>query len=442
MMSKKITLALALTTLGLVASAQPNEAPEDVILYKVKAGDTFNKFAQKYLQQPVNMAAIQSANHLHDINHLVIGSEIRIPRPMLKHTLSKATVMSLSCASAIHMGNNKTLTIGTVLREGSVIEVPPECHVSLLLEDSSVIRLPSGAALKISTLRKNLIESAPEVRLDLTRGRIELDVNKQGRNPTIPFEVKTPISVMGVRGTEFRVGYSPDDQAGQVEVLGGIVETRGAADAQSRPITKGFGVPVDAQGKALAIEKLLPPPTYTDVTLTPGNLPSYVVKLQPIKDANYYIANVAGTANLSGTRATENLLAPEIFISRLNKQAVFYQLTSVSASGLIGTEQNYAFCAPPAEAPVARCGTVFDAPLADNAPIVFSLSRIADGVTQPIVQTKQLKAKNGRFAVQGLPVGQYQWHLSYDLPPNPGTPASDTTVRQSGSFELIALPSR
>ena len=130
-----------------------------------------------------------------------------------------------------------------------------------MLEDGSIIRLPSSASLKITTLRKNAIESAPEVRLDLTRGRVELDVHK-GRAKTTPFEIRTPLSIMGVRGTEFRVGYSPEDNAGQVEVLGGIVQTRGSADAQGRPITKGLGVPIDADGKALAIEKLLAPPAF------------------------------------------------------------------------------------------------------------------------------------------------------------------------------------
>jgi len=441
-MNKPLTAALLAACLCSPVWAQTAEAPADFITYKIKSGDTFNLFAKKYLQAPVDLGAIQKYNQLRDINQLAIGSELRVPRHMLKHTLSKATVMSISCATPIRMANSKPLAIGMALREGAVIDVPAECHVALLLEDSSVIRLPSGAALKLTTLRKNLLESAPEVQLDLSRGRIELDVNKQGRTPSIPFEVRTPISVMGVRGTEFRVGYSPEDKAGQVEVLGGIVETKGSADAKSRPITSGLGVPVDGDGKALAIEKLLPPPRFASAQATQGNNPSYVVQLQPVPLAEYYIANNAATANLSGTRGTENLLAPEVFIPRLTKQAVFYQLTSVSASGLVGTEHFYAFCATPADATTARCGAMFDAPLADNAPIVFSLSRLNDGQAQAIVHTKTLQAKNGRFAVQGLPAGHYQWQLSYDLPASSSTPASDTTVRQSGTFELIALPLR
>ena len=440
-MNKKISYLVGI--MGLVAAAaayaHSNDSPSDVISYKIKSGDTFNKFAQKYLQQPIDVISIQKINQISDINRIAVGTDLRIPRKMLKHTLSKATVMSLSCANPIRMGNSKPLTIGTVLREGATINVPPECHVALLLEDSSVIRLPSGAALKLTTLRKNLIESAPEVRLDLSQGRIEIDVNKLGRTPSIPFEVHTPISVMGVRGTEFRVGYSPDDAVGQVEVLGGVVETKGLSDLHSQPVTKGYGIPVDSTGKALAIEKLLPPPSYAGFTATQGVQPSYVIHLNSVPLAEYYIADSTSTANLSGNRRTENLLAAEIFVPKLNRQAVFYQLTSVSASGLVGNEQYYGFCAPKASAP-SKCAVIFDAPLAENSPIIFSLSRTIENTTETLIETKTLQAKNGRFSLQGLPAGLYQWVLSYELP-NANTGAmSDTTVRQSGNFELIVFP--
>jgi hypothetical protein len=311
--------------------------------------------------------------------------------------------------------------------------------VSLLLEDGSAIRLPSSASLKITTLRKNALEPAPEVRLDLTKGRIELDVQK-GRAKSTPFEVRTPISIMGVRGTEFRVGYSPEDQAGQVEVLGGTVQTRGRADAKGNAITKGLGVPIDGDGKALAIEKLLPPPSFESAVATSGNNPSFVAKLTPVKLANHYVADNANTANLTGNRSSQNLLAPELFIPRLTRQATFYQLSSVSESGLVGSERQYAFCAPAADKP-QRCSAIFDAPLADATPIAFTLAQQTGDQVQTLVNTDNLQAKNGRFAIQGLPVGHYKWTLSYVLPQASDTVGTPTVIKQSGAFELLILSS-
>ena len=426
---------------AVTAFTQNKDVTEEatVIVYKIKAGDTFNTLVSKYLQQPVDMAAIQKANQLQNINFLPVGAELLIPRHIVKQSASKATIMGLSCATTIRLApSSKTLSIGSIVREGAIIDVPPECHVSLLLEDGSIIRLPSSASLKITTLRKNALETAPEVRLDLTRGRVELNVNK-GRSKTTPFEIRTPLSIMGVRGTEFRVGYSPEDQAGQVEVLGGIVQTRGSADEQARAITKGLGVPIDGDGKALGIEQLLAPPAFETAQATAGAQPSFVAKLTPVPLASHYIADNANTANLTGNRSSQNLLAPELFIPRVTKQATFYQLTSVSASGLMGTERLYAFCAAPSDGTQARCSAVFDAPLADGSPISFSLSRLADGSHQQLVNTQSLQARNGRFAIQGLPAGHYNWVLSYAMTKTPDSPASETVIHQSGEFELITL---
>lgn len=439
-MNKSLALLFIIGLVSVVfAENKDSSDDQSLIVYKIKAGDTFNKIAQKYLQQPLDMEALQKINQLKNINLLPVGAELLLPRHIVKQSPSQATIMGLSCSFPIRLATSpKPLAVGAVVQEGAVIEVPPECYVSLLLEDGSVIRLPSSAALKITTLRKNALEAAPEVRLDLTRGRVELDVNK-GRAKTTPFEIRTPVSIMGVRGTEFRVGYSPDDHTGQVEVLGGVVQTRGTADPQSRAITKGFGVPIDGDGKALGIEKLLAPPQFESALATSGAQPSFVAKLTAVPLANYYIADNANTANLTGNRSSQNLLAAELFIPRLTKQATFYQLTSVSASGLVGTERHYAFCAAPNDGKAARCSVVFDAPLADGVPITFFLSRLGIGTPEPLVNTQNLQARNGRFAIQGLPAGQYSWTLSYAMSHTQDTPSHDTVIRQSGEFELIPL---
>ncbi len=434
--SKKIWLFMFLAQS--VCFAQQADIEPEVFVYKVKSGDTLQQISLKYLQQPVDVAALKKLSRITNIDQIAVGTELRIPRHMLRYTPSNATVMSIACASQIRV-NDKMLNNGDALREGAVIEVPPECNVTLLLEDSSSVRLPSGATLKITTLRKNLIESAPQVRLDLLRGRIELDVNKKKRSPTVPFEIHTPLSVMGVRGTEFRVGYSPEDQTAQVEVLDGIVQTQGSASDEAKAITQGLGVPLDSDGKLLDIEKLLSPPIFLSAQNTTGAPPSFVVQLSPVQQANYYTAQIANTANFSGQTKHQNLLASEIFIDRLNKQATFYQLTSVSNSGLVGTPKNYAFCMPSPDSTVPRCAIVFDAPLASNSAISFSLSSLNEKPETPTVDVANLKAKNGRFAIHGLPAGHYKWRLSYPSMINDTRQNKVTFVEQSGSFELIAL---
>jgi hypothetical protein len=75
--------------------------------------------------------------------------------------------------------------------------------------------------------------------------------------------------------------------------------------------------------------------------------------------------------------------------------------------------------------------------LADGVAISFTLSKMTDGHARQLVNTQALSARNGRFAIQGLPAGHYNWTLSYTI-----TDASNSrqAIRQSGAFELVTLP--
>jgi hypothetical protein len=200
-------------------------------------------------------------------------------------------------------------------------------------------------------------------------------------------------------------------------------------------------MPIDGKGKSLGVEYLLDAPRIQTIDITKSAQPSFVARLQPVALAQYYIADNSTTANLSGTRSSQQLLSPEFFIPRLSKQATFYQLTSVSQSELVGTERNYAFCSATGDGKSARCSALFDVPLADNGAIAFVLNRIQDGVSQPVVNNQNLQARNGRFSIQGLPSGQYAWTLSYSMRPTQPANTVTTTVQQSGMFELITVSS-
>lgn len=208
---RSIWMLMCLATAYGVALSQPHETSDELplIIYKIQAGDTLTHLSRKYLKQPADLEAIRSLNSLRSIDLLPTGELLKIPRQAVKQSPSQATIIALSCSRPIRAGTPlRPMSIGSVLNEGSIIDIPAECHVSMLLEDGSIIRMPSSAAIKIAVLRRNAIESSPEVQLDLVRGKIELDVYK-GRSQTTPFEVRTPLSITGVRGTEFRVGYLP-----------------------------------------------------------------------------------------------------------------------------------------------------------------------------------------------------------------------------------------
>jgi LysM repeat protein len=418
-------------------SVLPSHEAQDLITYTVKSGDTLLELSRKYFVSSLGISQVARINQLEDADRITVGQTLSIPRQSVKHWTSIARVMGMSCASSYTAEQGSTrLAVGMPLQEGALIKVPAGCHTALLLEDSSIVRLPSGAVLKLSTLRKNALEKAPEVRLELATGRVELDVMKE-RSPLTPFEIRTPRSVMGVRGTQFRVGFSPDTQGSLVEVTQGVVKTQGAADAEFVDLTQGMGITIDASGKASVPETLLPPPRYTSFSKSPNHQTELSVQLQHMDNAGSFQADIATTANLSGLRQTQQWTHPEFKIDRLINQAMFYQVAAISKNGLVGTPALMAFCAAPISAEQARCSAVFETPLAEGASITFTLNRQNGAAQQEVIRTGHLTAVNGKFAVKDLQPGHYSWSLSYPLAK---ASADQAGVNQSGAFELIALP--
>ena len=412
---------------GAAQSLLTNE--QSFVSYTVKPGDTFNRILSQYTLPTADRAKILQVNGLTNENRIEVGMTLRFARAELQFRPALAKVMTLSCEQDILSGNPPAaLRVGSDVTEGAVIRVPADCQVSLAIEDGSVIRLPSSATLQFTSLRINALESVPEVRLDLQRGRVEVNV-KKNRGGTTPFEVNTPKAVMGVRGTEFRVGYDPEGDTAQVEVLTGTVAAQGGQDKRSQDVVKGFGVPFDKSGQSLGLEALLPAPAFVSAQKINAKAPAQWVNFEAMKLAKAYVVDSASTVNLSGVRYSQVVQQPRVAVGRLDENAVFYQFAAISETGLLGQTRQYGFCQPVNNS--QRCNAVFDVPLANGLPMTIALNRLDQGQPIPVIKPHTIEAKNGRFLVQGLPLGRYEWVLTY--------PFNQTPVVQTGAFELQAL---
>jgi hypothetical protein len=428
------TGALMLAVLGLssplVAMAQAtasSSADQANVVYRINPGDTFNNIWSRFVQPDADRQLVLQLNQITNVNRISVGTELLLPRHLLQFTPSVANVVSLTCAQPIMVGTT-TLAVGADVTEGDVLRVPADCHVTLAVEDGSVIRLPSSATLKFTALRKNALESEPEVRLDLVRGRVEISV-KKNRSRSTPFEVTTPKAVMGVRGTEFRVGYSPEDETAQVEVLTGTVSAQGGQDAVGQNVEKGYGLPIDAKGRAQDLEQLLPPPKFESTRRIMPPTPGRWLNLAPMVEAKTYVASSASTANLGGTRYTQNLKEPRVPVGYLDDNALFYEFMAIAHSGLYGQPIRYGFCQPASAS--ERCNVIFDVPLADGVPMTIDLDRVQTQTATSVIKGHTIKARLGRFSVQNLAPGRYQWSLRHLL--------RNVEVIQTGQFELVAI---
>ena len=430
------TGAVLIAVLGLSsppwAMAQTNVSPsaeQAHVVYRVNPGDTFNNIWSRFVQPDADRQQVLQLNQITNVNRISVGTELKLPRNILRFTPAVANVVSLTCAQPILVGTSEqALAVGNNVSEGDVVRVPADCHVTLAVEDGSVIRLPSSATLTFTALRKNAIESEPEVRLDLVRGRVEISV-KKNRSRNTPFEVTTPKAVMGVRGTEFRVGYSPEDDTAQVEVLTGTVSAQGGQDAKGQNVEKGYGLPIDSKGRAQDLEQLLPPPKFESTRRIMPPTPGRWLNLAPMVEAKTYIASSASTANLGGTRYTQTLKDPRVPVGYLDDNAVFYEFMAIAQSGLYGQPIRYGFCQPTSAS--ERCNVIFDVPLADGVPMTIDLDRVQTQTATSVIKGHTIKARLGRFSVQNLAPGRYQWSLRHLL--------RNVEVTQTGQFELVAI---
>jgi hypothetical protein len=103
-------------------------------------------------------------------------------------------------------GEFKKLTVGKVLKSGSVIRTAMGSQVDLFLKQNGpVVRITEDTTLGLDKLlyEDTGAETVIETKLNLKNGRVLGNVKKLAA--TSAYEVKTPVVTVAIRGTEFRV---------------------------------------------------------------------------------------------------------------------------------------------------------------------------------------------------------------------------------------------
>ncbi len=228
------------------------------------------------------------------------------------------------------------------------VRTSPSAFVSLSLGDGSRVVLPSSSQV---TLQLNNQYAIPQVVLE--QGQIESYVIKRTSDHD-RFQIVTPVGVLGVRGTHFRVRN--DDQQSLVEVLNGQVAVNREEDApqpgprrtRQRPVDKPAGpVPgevqvmarqglrIQKQGELKPVELLAAPRLLGQAGQT-GALPVWQLILQPLPGASRYRAQVATDKDFLNIKQEQFSSIPQVNFTGL--QAFFYhvRLSAFDEHGLEG----------------------------------------------------------------------------------------------------------
>jgi hypothetical protein len=321
--------ALAWSAVGTISPESIVVGPSG-ITYQTRGGDTLISIAQQWTTKADNWTVLAKVNHINQDSNIPIGTPIVIPADLLTDEPSQAKVVALSgdVSATGADGQKIDMRVGAVLLEGAQIETGVNGFLSLALPDASRISLPSNSHVKFSKLRMARFTKSPRTEVTLLHGHVEsriapLDVNKGS------YEVRTPTSVAGVRGTQFRVGVDGDTTTN--EVLSGKVAVANGKPGSEVVLDAGKGNVVTAKSVGAAVN-LLPAPTLTEL----GKDATPQLRLSPVSGAAAYHVQVANDPDGLDVLAEARSNEPRLKFAGLPEGSYYVRMSAIDKHGLEG----------------------------------------------------------------------------------------------------------
>jgi len=399
------------------ALAPPADPP---VRYVVQRGDTLFDLGRAYLRKTNDYRHVQRANQISQPRVMPVGKTLTIDADLLKTVPIDARLSAFSGKVEIETdGRRAPAQTGMALREGQRVITGPGAFATFEMEDASRVTLPSNTAMRVVRLRSVLLTNAPQRVFKLDEGRSAIQATPNP-NPNARFEVRTPVSISAVRGTEFRVAAA--DGRARTEVLKGAVGVGpGEAPPAGPPVPAGFGVTVNSGGAGVSAPvALLPPPRLNeaDQNQTDRTVHFAVRPQAGVAAYRLLLSHDAGFVDLFD-EATQ--AEPAADFGPLADGTYFVRVTALDPSGLEGQPADYSFdrdldVLEPGAPPVAEVR-------GKHRNFLFRWSAAGGGVrsfrfqlfagtepTAPIVDQPGLVEP--QLTLTDLPPGLYSWRVS------------------------------
>jgi hypothetical protein len=399
--------------------AKPAAVPADPpVRYVVRRGDTLFDLGRAYLRRTTDYRHVQRANQISRPRVLPVGKTLTIDADLLKTVPIDARLSAFSGRVEIETDGRRTpAQTGMALKEGQRVITGPGAFATFEMEDASRVTLPSNTAMRVVRLRSVVLTNAPQRVFKLDEGRSAIQATPNP-NPNARFEVRTPVSISAVRGTEFRVAAA--DGRARTEVLKGAVGVGpGEAPPVGPPVPAGFGVISDSAGVSAPVA-LLPAPTLNEAD---QNQTDRTVRfaVRPQAGAAGYrllLSRDAGFVDLFAEATQAETVAD---FGPLENGAYFVRVTALDPAGLEGAPADYSFdrdldVLEPGAPPVAEVR-------GKHRNFLFRWNAAGDGVRSfrfqlfagtepgaPIIDQPGLVEP--QLTLTDLPPGLYSWRVS------------------------------
>ncbi len=425
-MKNKIRMALlsaacviavgAITTTSFAAPA----VAERYYDHKAAERDTLIGIANRYLEDPSNWQALQKLNSIKDPRRLKPGSTLKIPMAMMRTQPAPGKVIAVE--GPVELAGKKPEK-GAIVNEGTDIKTGENGFVTIQLADGSTIAVQSKTQVKVENARVLANTGGIQIaKLELKSGRVDSAINKPASGIANRYEISTPTSNMGVRGTKFRASVDETGKTSRSEVLEGIVGVGDTVGAGSElALAAGFGTVIEDGKAAIAPVKLLAAP---DLKASPTLQERALVrfKFAALDQAAAYRGQIATDANFVNLVADDVFKTPEAKFASLVDGNYFLRVRGIDKLAIEGGDATLPFKLkarpePPFAASPANKGKV--AALAvefkwsqptDAGSYRFQLASAADFAK--VISDETKVAGTAFTPTATLAPGQYFWRVS------------------------------
>ena len=390
--------------LGLAACSCSIAADLEVI-YTTRAGDTLIGLEKQFLASPFGWQGLRTHNRIGSPMRMPIGTPLRIPESWLRVEPRTARVVALQGEVTL---DGRPLVIDAKVPAGSVLRTSGEAFVTLVMPDESRLTVQPGSEARLDKVQGFRGFTGQNTQIHLERGRVETSVAAQ-RGPAARYQIRTPTTLIGVRGTAFRVGSDAVSQAAQAEVTGGEIRMSGAS-GEATALPAGYGL-IARPGEAIPAPRvLLPAPLIKDVPTRFERVELHLA-FPSVAKAVAYRVQVARDEHFTDVLMTGVYPTASARFSGLPDGRYWLRVRGIDEAGLEGFDASHAFTlnARP-EPPVARAtgnGTLAWNPAAEAT--AYRLQVAHDTAFTTLVAERDTDALTLDPA---LPAGDYQWRIA------------------------------
>ncbi|WP_340589198.1 FecR domain-containing protein [Erythrobacter alti] len=411
------TIFLTIGVAGVPSHVHARTA-DDVVTYRMEAGDTLNAINSRYLASTNAVADVARLNRISNPRRIPVGTVLRLPRRLLAWRSADLVVRSFSGPVNI---DGSVPQIGAPLAEGAIIQTGRNGFIAFQSADGATVALPSNSHARLERARIYRLRDLRDVEFRILGGRGT--INAPVLRDEERFRTSTPVAVTAVRGTQYRVGFDANTSMGVTEVIEGTVSVGGSTadegaegvESEGQLTEAGFGVAASAAG-VTAPEALLPPAEIESPgAIQTGEVVSFAVTLpagalatrtQIARDAGFLevIAEQIGSAQATDFEGIED-------------GRYFVRSRGISNSGIEGLSETFSF----RRKRLGAEAVVEPSPLADG--FRFAWLPQGEGITHFAFQLwregeadrplyDEIALPGSATVITGLEPGSYLWRVA------------------------------